>query len=142
MDPGFIKSSMIAPCGMNCALCLAYHRAKNRCHGCISPGVPKANHCITCSIKNCKELSESSSKYCFSCKKYPCSRIRNIDKRYRTKYGMSMIENLNSIKKLGIREFIKFEKQKWTCPKCGNIICVHKGSCLACGKDRIIKKYY
>jgi hypothetical protein len=136
LNTEFVKSSMIAPCGMNCTLCLAYHRAKNRCLGCISSGVPKANHCITCSIKNCEELLESSSKYCFSCEKYPCGRIKNIDKRYRTKYGMSMIENLDNIKKMGIREFIKLEKQKWTCPKCGNIICVHKESCLACGRNR------
>ncbi len=30
-----------------------------------------------------------------------------------------MIENLNAIKISGIRNFIKTEKNRWTCSKCG-----------------------
>lgn len=133
-----IKSSLIAPCGMNCGLCVGYHRDKNKCAGCRSTGLNKPNHCITCSIKNCEILSDSKSRYCFNCQKYPCIRIKNLDKRYRTKYGMSMIENLNTIKAVGIRQFTRLEKQKWTCSKCGNIIWVHRKTCMVCGADRII----
>ena len=32
---------------------------------------------------------------------------------------MSMIENLIHIQKFGISNFLKSEKNKWTCPKCG-----------------------
>jgi len=132
-----IKSSLVAPCGMNCALCLAYQRTKNRCHGCISAELPKMNYCARCLIKNCGLLRKGNSKYCFNCSEYPCSRIKHIDKRYRTKYGMSMIENLDTIKKIGIQKFLKLEKEKWKCPKCGNIFCVHRENCLVCGAGRI-----
>jgi hypothetical protein len=132
-----IKSSLIAPCGMNCGLCLAYQRAKNHCDGCISAGTNKTNYCSRCAIRNCEVLSSSKSKYCYKCKQFPCSRIKHIDKRYRNKYGMSMIENLNSIKEIGIRKFVEQEKQKWACSKCGSIICVHREVCLICGTKRV-----
>jgi hypothetical protein len=46
-----------------------------------------------------------------------------LDKRYRTKYGMSMIENLEFIDKKGIRKFLKNEEGKWT--RKGKTLCVH-----------------
>lgn len=136
-----LTSSLIAPCGMNCGVCIGYQRSKNRCAGCYLTSLNKPNHCFKCSIKNCELLSSGKSKFCFSCHKYPCNRIRNLDKRYRVKYGMSMIENLNTIKEIGIRKFVLKEKQKWTCSKCGNIICVHRKICLMCGAKRVIRSY-
>ncbi|MFA5801027.1 MAG: hypothetical protein WC911_00980 [Thermoleophilia bacterium] len=43
----------------------------------------------------------------------------HLDKRYRTKYGMSMIENLEIIRQVGVRDIFRREKQRWACPKCG-----------------------
>ena len=51
---------------------------------------------------------------------------------------MSMIENLESISKLGVKAFIKSETPKWSCPKCGEMICCHNGLCLSC--DWVILK--
>ena len=44
-----------------------------------------------------------------------------------------MIENLESVRNQGIRKFIRTEKQRWTCSKCGGIVCVHRGVCFTCG---------
>jgi hypothetical protein len=55
-----------------------------------------------------------------------------LDRRYRAKYGMSMIANLEAIRDFGIRNFIKAEKERWICPKCGKMLCVHKPQCLYC----------
>jgi hypothetical protein len=50
------------------------------------------------------ELSKEVKKnFCFKCEKYPCDKLKHLDKRYRTKYVMSMIENLENIKKNGIK---------------------------------------
>ncbi|MFH1197316.1 MAG: DUF3795 domain-containing protein [bacterium] len=132
-----LKSSLIASCGMNCGLCHGYQRDKNTCAGCNSDSLNKPNYCIGCHIKNCDMLTSSKSKYCFGCTKYPCIRLKKLDKRYKIKYGMSMIENLNKIKEIGIRKFTQLEKQKWTCPNCGSIICVHRENCLVCGTKRV-----
>ena len=129
-----INSKLIAPCGMNCGICMAYLREKNHCPGCNGPDTNKAVSCVRCIIKNCGTIKKT--KFCFKCEKYPCTRLKNIDKRYRTKYGMSMIENLENIKKLGIRQFVKNERARWTCQKCGGTINVHRWCCFDCGAKR------
>ena len=128
-----IPTKLIAPCGMNCRLCRAYIRDKKACPGCRSGDSFKSKACVTCRIKNCEKIAKGKAKYCFSCDNFPCARLKHLDKRYRTKYGMSMIDNLKNISKFGIRHFIRYEKESWTCPECGEIICVHKPQCISCG---------
>lgn len=126
---------MIAPCGMNCAICLAYLREKNRCSGCWGANDNKSKSCIQCIIKNCELLAKTKSKFCYECSKYPCLRLKQLDKRYRTRYYMSMIENLEYIREKGLTVFIKKENLRWKCKNCGGTICVHRGICLECRKN-------
>ncbi len=128
--------SLIAPCGMNCGLCLAYLRDKNKCNGCWGNNENKSAACVKCIIKNCALLAETKSMFCYECKKYPCTRLKQLDKRYRTNYKMSMIENLENIRKEGIDKFVEMEKERWICNKCGGTICVHRGYCLKCKKAK------
>lgn len=46
---------------------------------------------------------------------------------------MSMIENLDEIQRLGVRRFVRNQKERWLCPGCGLLLCVHKLECLFCG---------
>ncbi len=131
--PSLNKVLLIAPCGMNCGLCEAYLRVENKCPGCRGDDTNKPITRTNCKIKNCSVLKEGKTKFCFKCKKFPCDYLEHLDKRYRSKYNMSIINNLVQIEKLGIRKFIENEKRKWTCSKCGGTICVHKGFCLGCG---------
>ena len=126
---------LVAPCGMNCALCIAHLRDRDRCAGCLSIEKNKAKHCATCHIKNCTELAGPQQKYCFECQKFPCTRLRDLDKRYRTKYGMSMIENLETMREVGLGGFLEREKDRWQCSKCGRVISVHRPACLYCGTE-------
>ena len=121
---------------MNCSICMAYLREKNKCPGCRGADLIKPVTRVKCKIKNCTIFQTGKAKYCFGCEKFPCDNLKHLDKRYRTKYNMSMMENLENIKKLGIRKFIKNEKVKWSCSECGGIICVHKGYCYNCGKKK------
>ena len=130
-----IQSSLIAPCGMNCRLCHAYIRDKKVCPGCYGNDNLKSKTAAMCRIKNCEILKAGKFKYCFECENFPCARMIHLDKRYRTKYGMSMIDNLETIKQVGIGNFIIQEKERWACSKCGGIICVHKGDCIYCGNN-------
>ncbi len=130
-----IKSTLIAPCGLNCRLCHAYIRNKNVCPGCRGDDSLKSKYCVTCKIKNCAQLSEGNTKHCFSCNDFPYENLKHLDKRYKTKYGLSVIENLEDIKQFGIRHFVRNEKDRWACPKCAELLCVHKGHCLSCGHN-------
>jgi hypothetical protein len=129
-----IGPALIAPCGMNCRLCRAYVRDKKACPGCRGDNDFKAQSCVSCRIKNCLNIVNARAKYCHSgCGSFPCDRLKHLDKRYSIKYGMSMIDNLENIRRLGIRRFVSSEKERWVCPGCGEIICVHKPQCLSCG---------
>ena len=129
-----MREELIAPCGMNCGICMAYLRKERRCLGCYGEDASKSVTRIRCIIRNCETIKTSESGFCFECSKYPCKRLRQLDKRYRTKYSMSMIENLESIKNIGLVAFVEKEKERWRCPNCGGVICVHRGYCYACGE--------
>jgi len=130
-----IDPTLIAPCGMNCALCIGYLRERNPCSGCGGDDGRKPKHCVICRIKNCSELNAHDKAFCFECPKFPCARLRQLDNRYRTKYRMSMIENLECIRELGLDGFIVREKERWECPECGGIVCVHRDDCISCGSS-------
>lgn len=129
-----MKLSLIAPCGMNCGICHAYLREKDKCPGCRLFNAEKPVSIAGCRIKNCEIIQKGKIKYCFECGNFPCKNLKRLDKRYRTKYNMSEIENLEYIKKNGIRKFVSKEKTRWACSKCRGTICVHKGYCLSCRK--------
>jgi len=128
-----MKSNSIAPCGLICDLCSGYQREKNTCVGCNNDG-NKPGYCEKCSIKFCEEKKGNSALLCSKCSKYPCRRLKNLDKRYR-KYGESPIENFKSIEENGIRVFLREEKTKWECPQCGQLLCVQKRTCSKCGEN-------
>ncbi len=114
-----MNKNLIAPCGMNCGLCFAYLREKNKCPGC-SNGREVNSRCIKCSIKLCKERK---GEYCFSCDKFPCEKLKRMDKRYQEKYGMSEIGNLKNIKEKGIKAFMVDEEKRWVNSE--GTFCVH-----------------
>ena len=125
------KISEIAPCGMNCRLCIGYVRAKDKCDGCLTPNTKCSKQCT---LRFC---TKRKGNYCdHTCVSFPCQRLKNLDKRYRTKYNMSMIENLAQIERVGIRQFVRNENTRWACPVCGAIVCVHRHNCMECGALR------
>ena len=130
------KISLIAPCGMNCGICMAYLREKNKCPGCRAADTNKAISVMRCKIANCEFIQKGKAKFCFRCGDFPCKKLIHLDKRYRTRYRMSMIENLENIRDTGIREFLRNEEPRWTCLQCGGTICVHKGYCYSCGTKK------
>lgn len=139
-----MKDYLIAPCGMNCKLCVAFQfKEKNLnkkgfrrkyCSGCI----PRGENCTHMADK-CELLGKGKIRFCYECEKFPCKRLKSLDKRYRTKYHLSMIENLNFIKKYGMDKFLEKEEKKWKCPQCGDVICCHNGLCLNCNIDILVE---
>lgn len=106
------RTALIAPCGMDCAICSAFLRQKNRCGGCDT-----ANHSFRrrCTIATCEHMKR---RYVHDCGNFPCRRLKQLDKRYCTKYHMSMPDNLAAIRKDGIRAFVRSERECWTCTAC------------------------
>ena len=90
--------------------------------------------------KRCRLLLDGDVKYCYECEDFPCERLEHLDKRYRTHFRMSMIENLEYIRDHGINEFLEKEQEKWQCPTCSGVICCHNGICFDCGLDELKSK--
>ncbi len=49
-----------------------------------------------------------------------------LDKRYKKSYGLSVIENLDRIKIVGLERFVAEQKEIWACIACGEVLCMHK----------------
>jgi len=140
-----IDIKLIAPCGMNCALCVAYQFGqkdlnklgyhRTYCPGCI----PRGNNC-TFTDGLCEKLAKGTLRFCYECEQFPCARLKRLDYRYRRKYNMSMIANNTMMKEKGLEAFLKSERDKWACPDCGDIMCTHMHMCLECNKDKLNKK--
>jgi hypothetical protein len=128
-----VAVSIVAPCGLICDLCAGFQRKKNRCPGCLKAGNP-LTHCQTCSILNCPEKHGISQTPCNTCPKYPCRRLKNLEKRYVTQYGESLMENFRRIREDGMEHFLAEAEKEWTCPGCGALLCAHRAECMHCGQ--------
>ena len=129
-----LEVKLIAPCGINCGACVAFFgytmngkKRKHRCEGCWSRKRP----CAFIKQK-CKKLANKQLDYCFKCTEFPCEVLSMLDQRYTEKYGFSLIENLKIIQKNGADKFLKYEQEKWKCPNCSGIVCVHDKQCYTC----------
>ena len=133
MQLGKFAPELIAPCGMNCGICKAFLREKDKCPSCRGPDDSKKITVIRCKIKTCENLQKDNVTLCFECAEFPCKNLKHLDTRYRTKYNMSMVENLQEIKEKGIKQFRENQARKYNCPQCGGIISVHRRKCYTCG---------
>jgi hypothetical protein len=139
-----MNEQLIAPCGMNCGLCSSYLAMKNDlkrkgfgktyCAGCL-PGGRNCHY-----KRQCELLRKGLVRFCYECRDFPCSRLKTLDKRYRTFYHMSMIENLEYMKTYGMEMFLEQQMEKWRCPECGGVICCHNGMCYECQLDKLRQK--
>lgn len=140
-----ISENLIAPCGMNCAICsryLSYHNELGRSH-CI--GCRPRNQSCDYLFEKCTGINHASNSvnasFCFECEQYPCTQINRMDSRYRRSYEMSVKDNLEYIRKKGIESFIEEQQKKYLCSTCGGLISIHNRKCFACDPvTRLIEK--
>jgi hypothetical protein len=128
---------LIAPCGMNCCVCkayLAYSRGVPKqkgkvthCAGCL----PRGKNCFI--KRGCKKFGGDRVRFCFECADMPCKNLDRIDRRYRERYGASLVGNLRMIEERGVEEFLRAQREKYECPECGDVVSIHDGKCYACG---------
>jgi hypothetical protein len=139
-----MTKELVAPCGMNCALCITYlamkYDAKPKgvkvpyCKGCR----PRGKMCAFIK-KKCTLLKKDNNISCYQCKKFPCKNLKHLDDKYKIKYKTSLIENNQSIKKVGMEKFLKAQAKKSRCPRCGGTLSVHNNACFVCDLDWIKK---
>lgn len=114
-----MEAKLIAPCGMNCGLCLHYLRKENKCPGCFS-GRKVNGRPIKCARRLCKHRYGET---CFDCVRFPCLSIQTLDERYRLRYNMSVIDNLKYLHQYGMEAMIQNEIKRWVTEE--GTYCVH-----------------
>jgi len=140
-----MRSELIAPCGMDCALCSNYLALRNDvrakgmklpyCKGCR----PRDKMCSFIK-KKCDLLLNHTVEFCFECEEFPCENLKHISNRYKSRYRMSMIDNLIFIREHGLDNFLENQQKKWQCPDCGDLLCCHNGICYSCGLEKLKNK--
>jgi len=140
-----IDPKLISPCGMNCAICASYLAQRNDiknkgvrmpyCVGCR----PRNKNCAFLK-KHCAKIAKGEVTFCFECDSFPCKNLITIDRRYRTRYRMSMIENLIFIKENGMEKFLEEQEKTWKCQTCGELLSCHNGLCFNCDLEKIRNK--
>ena len=141
---GPFSPQLIAPCGMNCAICSRYlshlnDLKRSKCIGC-RPGNKQCDYLFE-KCTGINNVSKGNTSFCFECEQYPCKEIKRMDKRYRKNYKMSVIENLETIRRVGVEKLIEQQYEKYCCQQCGGLISIHNKKCFKCEPiTRLIEK--
>jgi len=137
---------LIAPCGMNCAICSRYlsyvnNLKRSQCPGC-QPGNKHCSYLFAkCSGINGALQGTANASFCFECDQYPCKQLNRMDDRYRSNYGMSVKDNLVSIKSIGVVRFTEEQYEEYRCSRCGGLISIHNRKCFKCDTiTRLVEK--
>lgn len=101
--------------------------------GCRGQDESKPEHCRVCKIKDC--VTSRSVGFCFECSSFPCTTIKRLDKSYRQRYQVSLIDNAMRIQAVGTKRYLLEEREKWTCRHCGGVISLHDRACSECGNE-------
>lgn len=137
-DTKHIDLEQIAPCGLICSVCEHAIYDDPPCPGCRGEGDGKIEFCKSvCRIPKCEKRLKNDWAFCNECPDYPCEEVAEKQVRYTSKYPL--LENpmalQDKLRSNGITKTLKELKAEWICPKCGEYICVHTGTCKNHCKD-------
>lgn len=129
--PREIPDNLLAPCGIACILCHRYCEDDEPCQGCRD-GKGKSKHCQSCLIMKC--AGEKGYSFCIECEEFPCQEIVDFNDMYIRRFGHEFLPNAFLMKNEGKEALVERLKQRWSCPECGDIICIHDNKCSGCQK--------
>ncbi len=130
--PVKMEKAMIAPCGVNCSVCSAHLNIKLPCPGCRAPQEQiTRKSCRNCAKKSC--AFDQDLQWCFECARFPCAGIKDLSRRYTSKYGVDLVQNGLDARS-DMDSFLEAQRMKFTCRACGGAINRHRKYCSECGK--------
>ena len=127
----------LAPYGVFCGACPSFNKT---CLGCATDSKEQERTSKWgCKIRNCCYKIEEKN-FCIDCSQFPCKKYRNKlldthqgDPKY--KYRHEIPEIFERMKEIGIHNYLKFQKQRWSCPECGGMVHFYHYICSKCGKE-------
>jgi hypothetical protein len=55
-----------------------------------------------------------------------------MEKSYQMRYHVSLIDYSRQVKEQGLEEFMRQQREMWTCPYCGGMVSLHEKVCSEC----------
>jgi hypothetical protein len=143
---------LAAVCGIYCGACFIYRAYKDqdkasihyvtslgmpketiRCEGCTSGIVP--SQCAKCSFRDCATQKGITS--CSECEDLPCKALIELGEERARKDNLPHLSlcqgNLQTIKRVGIQEWLKQQDKRWSCGSCGRKLHWYSETCPSCG---------
>jgi hypothetical protein len=145
---------LISPCGLYCGVCRIFAATQDKdraylarlvrvyaryapemslasaedllCDGCLS--TRRAAHCRVCAIRECTQQRQVEG--CHDCADFPCSHVD----QFPIPAGRRVI--LRAIpyrREHGTEQWIEAERERYTCPECGQSMFRGARSCEGCG---------
>jgi len=100
------------------------------CKGCKSDTVAKS-WCAVCNLKSCAR--EKGLDFCYECNEYPCDNLEKFKTDPQYPYHSEVYDNMTTIKKKGIGQWLIEMNSRWTCQSCGTPFSWWNESCKKCG---------
>ncbi|MBP8303217.1 MAG: DUF3795 domain-containing protein [Phycisphaerae bacterium] len=104
------------------------------CDGCLSGGTLAA-HCQRCDIR-LHALSKQEDSRCTHCGELPCYRITHLVNMGGYLHRKEYLPNLGKIRRVGVRDWVQHEEERWRCPRCGLPMSWYDAECARCGEPR------
>lgn len=137
-----------AVCGLYCAACswfisttedlgrlkrLAAQRnwseEESRCFGCRSG--KRLPYCAQCKMFAC--ATERGLDFCSECEDYPCDGLQQFQSAM--PHRLELWDNLERIKSVGYRQWLKEVKNNYVCRQCDTINSTYDPQCRKCGRE-------
>jgi hypothetical protein len=149
---------LVAPCGLYCGACPMYLASQEKdeqkfkaimqqfgggkmqfkqedmlCDGCIAGG-RVAVFCRKCAMRSCAEEKPNVTR-CSDCADFPCSKVTNFNNDG-MQHHSEVLANLRHIREMGMKEWTKYEEDRWRCPQCRTQLSWYDKACSKCGAKR------
>lgn len=102
---------------------------ESRCFGCRSE--KRLTYCRNCKMSAC--AAERGIDFCSECEEYPCDELRAFQSE--KPHRIELWDNLQKIRSIGYKEWMKEIRTHYTCPICQTINSAYDLKCRKCGEE-------
>jgi hypothetical protein len=143
-----VDNKLAAVCGLYCGACswfiattedperlkrLAaqsqFSEQESKCYGCRAE--KRLPYCEKCKMFAC--AIEQGFAFCSECEGYPCEDLKQFQGAWPHRIGVWV--NLEQIKSVGYKQWLKEIKGNYTCPRCQTINSAYDLKCRKCGEE-------
>lgn len=108
---------------------LHFSEEESKCYGCRSE--KRLPYCEKCKMFAC--AAERGVDFCSECEEYPCDELKRFQSAM--PHRIELWDNLERIKTIGYKHWLKEIRGNYTCPRCQSINSTYDLKCRKCGEE-------